>query len=648
MCDGGSGVALGLPQCHTAFLKERFPNRKECGMNVAWGNVYKLTAAFVLAIVVVLCLPFTAWASESSTSLQMGTIASGEMTLETQTLSAHGGGTTTYAGDTMYETAVAQAKAAYPKGASIAVIAGPGDAWVDALSAAGLAGAIDGPILFSNANTMNTASLKALKDLGVKEVIIVGGPLAVGSGVEKDLEKANITVKKRLYGSDCYGTNLAIYNYGLENKLWKPDLTILATGTWFGDALSVSPIAFAKHAPIILADDKLKPNSKLSAAWKAGASAGIGKTVVVVGGPYVVSQSAVDYAGTMSKLAGGSGTAKWLYGDTQYETSLEIAKWAVSAQGFSWNNVAYTTGAQPYDALAGSVLQGKTKSVMLLADSAAASTISGVADNKKAITHVRFFGGNLAMPAVVRTAVTSALSDHVRYESTGISYSKMLTLEVSNISYYSSSETSLSMDPANTSYGESGFYQFAVLNGGYSGKVTASQLDAFIATYGSDGMLAGHGQDFIDAAKRYNVNEVYLLAHAILESGWGKSALARGTTIDGVTYYNFYGIGAYDSDALGGGSRTAGKYGWDSPRATILGAAKWISDNYLGNAYSQNTLYKMRWNYSQAAREGVVWKQYATGREWATSIARVMSNCYDYCGYNMDTCGLTFLVPQYS
>lgn len=617
-------------------------------MNKAAGNMRNVSLAFALAVAAALCLPAAAWASEASTLLQAGSIASGETALATQTLSANGGGTTTYAGDTMYETAVAQAKAAYPKGASIAVIAGPGDAWVDALSAAGLAGAVDGPILFSNADSMNAASLAALKDLGVKEVIIVGGPMAVGTGVEKDLKKANITVKQRLYGQDCYGTNLAIYNYGLDNKLWKSDLTILATGTWFGDALSISPIAFAKHAPIILADGGLAPNAQLRAAWKTGASAGIGKTVVVAGGPFVVSQSAVDYAGSMSKLAGGSGTARWLYGDTQYETSFEIAKWAVDTQGFSWNNVAFTTGAQPYDALAGSVLQGKAKSVMLLADSAAASTISGAADNKKAITHVRFFGGNLALPTVVRTAVTSALSDHVRYEPTGISYSRMLSLEVSNISYYTSAETSASMDPSNTSFGESGFYQFAILNGGYSGKVTASQLDAFIATYGSDGMLAGHGQDFVDAAKKYNVNEVYLLAHAILESGWGKSALARGTTIDGVTYYNFYGIGAYDSDALGGGSRTAGRYGWDSPRATIFGAAKWISENYLSNAYNQNTLYKMRWNYNQAAREGSVWKQYATGREWATSIARVMSNCYDYCGYNMETCGLTFLVPQYS
>lgn len=617
-------------------------------MNKTAGNERLTVALAVVAVVALMVLPAPAWAVDAQLSLQAGSTGeSQDSSLTTQTLKS-ADATTTYAGDTMYETAVAQAKAAYPKGASIAIIAGPGDAWVDALSAAGLAGAIDGPILFSNADSMHPSSLQALEDLGIKKVIIVGGTAAVGVGVERDLRKAGIDPIERLWGKDCYGTNLAIFEYGERKGIWGKDLAILATGTWFGDALSVSPIAFAKKAPIFLVDRSLSLNSSLKAAWERGARAGIGKTTVAVGGPAVVSQSAVDFAGKMSKLAGGSGTATWLWGQEQYETSGKIATWAVDSQGFHWNNAAFTTGHLPYDALAGSVLQGKEKSVLLLADSSSSATISTAAGSKSAISHVRFFGGNQAMPPLVRTAVTSALSDRVKVELTGISYARMLSLELSNVSYYSSGEISASMNPGNFNYGDSEYYQYAVLNSGYSGKVTASQINAFINTYGADGMLAGRGQDFIDAAKKYNINEVYLVAHAILESGWGKSSLARGTAVDGVTYYNFYGIGAYDSDPEGGGSRTAGRYGWDSPRAAILGAAKWISSNYLSNAYNQNTLYKMKWNYNQAAREGTVWKQYATGREWATSIANVMARCYSYCGYNMSTSGLIFLYPQYS
>ena len=617
-------------------------------MNEAMGKMRKTTLAIVAACAIAICLPAFAWADDSPLSLRAGAIPDDDAVLTTQTLSLNGGGTSTYAGDTMYETAVAQAKAAYPKGASIAIIAGPGDAWVDALSAAGLAGAVDGPILFSNANSMHSASLQALEDLGVKEVIIVGGAAAVGEEVEGDLEKAGIDVKARLWGKDCYGTNLAIFEYGEKEGLWGDELAIVATGTWFGDALSVSPVAFAKKAPIFLVDESLTLNSSLKAAWERGARAGLGKTTVAVGGPAVVSQGTVDYAGQMSKLAGGSGKAEWIWGQEQYQTSGKIADWAVRSQGFHWNNVAFTTGKLPYDALAGSVLQGKEKSVLLLADSNTSATISTAAGNKTSISDVRFFGGYQAMPTLVRTAVTAALSDRVKAESAGVSFARMLSLELSSVSWYTASEVTTSMDPANFGFGDPEFYQFAVLNSGYSGKVTAKQLDAFINTYGSDGTLAGHGQDFIDAAKKYNINEVYLLSHAILETGWGKSKLARGTVIDGVTYYNFFGIGAYDSDPEGGGGRTAGQYGWDSPRAAILGSAKWISSNYHNNAYNQNTLYKMKWNYNQAARESTVWHQYATGIIWPSSCAKVMARCYSYCGLDMESSGLTFVVPQYS
>ena len=226
-------------------------------MNKAAGNERLTVALAVVAVVALMVLPAPAWAVDAQLSLQAGSTGeSQDSSLTTQTLKS-ADATTTYAGDTMYETAVAQAKAAYPKGASIAIIAGPGDAWVDALSAAGLAGAIDGPILFSNANSMHPASLQALKDLGIKKVIIVGGTAAVGVGVERDLRKAGIDPIERLWGKDCYGTNLAIFEYGERKGIWGKDLVIMATGTWFGDALSISPIAFAKKAPIFLVDKSL-------------------------------------------------------------------------------------------------------------------------------------------------------------------------------------------------------------------------------------------------------------------------------------------------------------------------------------------------------------------------------------------------------
>lgn len=67
---------------------------------------------------------------------------------------------------------------------------------------------------------------------------------------------------------------------------------------------------------------------------------------------------------------------------------------------------------------------------------------------------------------------------------------------------------------------------------------------------------------------------------------------------------------------------------WDTPEKAIDGAARWIATNYLNNAFSQNTLYKMRWNYVEYARYGSVGHQYATDRDWATKIGSLMNAIY--------------------
>lgn len=116
-------------------------------------------------------------------------------------------------------------------------------------------------------------------------------------------------------------------------------------------------------------------------------------------------------------------------------------------------------------------------------------------------------------------------------------------------------------------------------------------------------------------------------------------------------YLNFYGIGAYDLDPDNGGAALAKSNKWTTPQKAIVGAAQWIAksgNRYLNNAYHQNTLYKMRWNYEQATKEGVVWKQYATSPTWASGISNVMASFYSYAGIDKGNTGLRFLVPLYS
>src|SRR5699024_8556005 len=125
-----------------------------------------------------------------------------------------------------------------------------------------------------------------------------------------------------------------------------------------------------------------------------------------------------------------------------------------------------------------------------------------------------------------------------------------------------------------------------------------------------------------------NINELYLISHALLETGRGSSNLARGILVNKVNgksvtprvVYNMFGIGAIDSNADKYGSEKAYELGWFTPEAAIIGGAKWISNSYINNpTYQQDTLYKMRWNPKQP---GV--HQYATDIAWASKQTRTL------------------------
>ncbi|WP_144460903.1 SH3 domain-containing protein [Siminovitchia fortis] len=140
------------------------------------------------------------------------------------------------------------------------------------------------------------------------------------------------------------------------------------------------------------------------------------------------------------------------------------------------------------------------------------------------------------------------------------------------------------------------------------------------------GILSGKAASFIEAGKIHGVNEMYLISHALLETGNGTSQLARGVKVNGKTVYNMYGIGAYDGSAVQSGAQFAYNAGWFTPEAAIIGGAQFIGKNYI--SAGQNTLYKMRWNPQAASNTGKATHQYATDIGWAVKQITQIHNLY--------------------
>ncbi|PKF86887.1 mannosyl-glycoprotein endo-beta-N-acetylglucosamidase [Bacillus sp. BA3] len=155
------------------------------------------------------------------------------------------------------------------------------------------------------------------------------------------------------------------------------------------------------------------------------------------------------------------------------------------------------------------------------------------------------------------------------------------------------------------------------------------------------GILQGQAATFTAAGEKYGVNEIYLISHALLETGNGTSPLATGVKVNGKTVYNMYGVGAFDGTALSSGSQYAYNAGWFTPEAAIIGGAEFIAKGYI--SAGQDTLYKMRWNPTAAEKYGYASHQYATDIGWATKQVKQIYNLYSL----LDSYKLTIEVPKY-
>jgi beta-N-acetylglucosaminidase len=114
--------------------------------------------------------------------------------------------------------------------------------------------------------------------------------------------------------------------------------------------------------------------------------------------------------------------------------------------------------------------------------------------------------------------------------------------------------------------------------------------------------LAGTGKFFKEMESTYKVNALYLMAHAIHESGWGTSKIAQDK-------FNLYGYGAVDADPYNGA------FSYATFRESIEYAAETINKKY-------HTVTASYYNGSVLGNKGVGMNvRYASDPFWGEKIA---------------------------
>ncbi|EGT2204131.1 cell surface protein [Clostridioides difficile] len=248
----------------------------------------------------------------------------------------------TIKGNNIYETA---GLIADKKSYDTAIMVNMDNSIADGLSASGLAGAVDAPILLAQKNKIPSETKQRLKN--VKKIYIIGKELSISKSVENELKNTGAQVT-RLGGDDRIKTS---YSVAKEvNGIKKVDEVIL-TNAYKGEAdtISAAPVSVRDIAPIVLTDGKSVPFSTSNVKTYA------------VGGSISMSTSLVNKT-----------NAKRLGGSDRYDTNKKVIKeFYPDASEFYLSD-----GYDLVNALTGSTI-AKENPIVLVSESSDKSILAG-------------------------------------------------------------------------------------------------------------------------------------------------------------------------------------------------------------------------------------------------------------------------------
>lgn len=293
-------------------------------------------------------------------------------------------------GITAYDTMRAINSIAFPDSSQYAVLT-TGESYWDALSASGLAGKLQAPMLLTQGASLSEQTRAELMRLGVQKVYICGGVNAISKSVEDDLAALGIAVE-RVAGAWASDTANEVAQH-----LEQTDEAFLATSWGYEDALSVAPYNYATKKPLFLTDytTGLLDENTLAAMKAQGIT-----RIHIVGGTSVVPQAVED------QLREQGIQLDRIAGETAYDTSIALADFLLT-KGMNANNVGVATGWGFADALSGAALCGKNNSVLLLADASNVRAVKDVIEpHKSDITNAYIFGGEQVVASTVYEAIS--------------------------------------------------------------------------------------------------------------------------------------------------------------------------------------------------------------------------------------------------
>ena len=270
------------------------------------------------------------------------------------------------------------------------VIIATGLTFNDALVAVPLASVYNAPLLLATEKHITAQTEAELKRLGAKNVIVVSTNGAVGDGAKAELSGYETTY---IEGKTCFETAAKVAK-ALQDKTKKaPDTIFFATDETFADALSASPVAAIKGAPIMYLK-KTGSIDKATADYLKSVKGKV-KNAYIIGGDGVISNAMMKNVANALGLTVNK-TVVRVAGVNRYETCVAVNNKFKSV--LTGDGICVAKGLDFPDALAGGVYAAATKQALFLADGKKLQDYQNTYLKGKNASKITVFGGTGAVP----------------------------------------------------------------------------------------------------------------------------------------------------------------------------------------------------------------------------------------------------------
>lgn len=305
--------------------------------------------------------------------------------------------------DTRYGIAAKLMERCYPDTCE-SVILVSGERYMSALISAGLAGAMDCPVLLTQDDNVPDATAQELKRLKPKRIVLIDNGVVSEAGINEMLHHATGMQHHVdfISASSFPELSVRVFEYGLQKGCWGTE-AVFTFVDCTGDLVSFSPYIHSHHCPVFLKETEGEIPDDVYAAIRNGAFS----RILLLGGTTQFPESYVE-----ASLFGNSEVVRFC-GEDHHDANEIINNW-IDEQGVVSKSLVVAPIWNTEDSLTAGVYASKQGSSVIFDDpqdlDSVAHAIRYIENHKGRFGKLTFVGDRMRFTSLDRGLLAKAAS----------------------------------------------------------------------------------------------------------------------------------------------------------------------------------------------------------------------------------------------